>query len=59
MGNLFLTKEARIYSRAKTPSSINDAEKSGQLHVKKKKEKEKNEEIRALPNTIHKRNSKG
>jgi len=34
MGTLFLTKEARIYNRAKTASSINDAGKTGQLHVK-------------------------
>ena len=46
MGTLFLTKEARIYNGAKTASSINGAGKTGQLHVKN--------EIRALPNTIHK-----
>ena len=46
MGNLFFTKEARIYNGAKTASSINGAGKTGQLH-------EKNE-IRTLPNTIHK-----
>ena len=34
MGTLFLTKEARIYNRAKTASSINGARKIGQLHVK-------------------------
>ena len=34
MSTLFLTKEARIYNRAKTASSINDAGKTGQLHVK-------------------------
>ena len=34
MGTLFLTKEARIYNRAKAASSINDAGKTGQLHVK-------------------------
>ena len=34
MGNLFLTKEAKIYNRAKTASSINDAGKTGELHVK-------------------------
>ena len=45
MGTLFLTKEARIYSEAKTASSINGAGKTGQLHVKN--------EIRLLPNTIH------
>ena len=33
-GTLFLTKEARIYNGAKTASSINDAGKTGQLHVK-------------------------
>ena len=31
---LILTKEARIYNRAKTVSSINGAGKTGQLHVK-------------------------
>ena len=46
MGTLFLTKEARIYNGAKTASSINGAGKTGQLRVK--------EEIRTLPNTIHK-----
>ena len=46
MDTLFLTKEARIYNGAKTASSINGAGKTGQLH-------EKNE-IRTLPNTIHK-----
>ena len=46
MGTLFLTKEARIYSGAKTAFSINGAGKTGQLHVKNK--------IRTLPNTIHK-----
>ena len=34
MGTLFLTKEARIYNGAKAASSINGAEKTGQLHVK-------------------------
>ena len=34
MGNLFLTREARIYNGAKTASSINGAGKTGQLHVK-------------------------
>ena len=43
MGTLFLTKEARIYNRAKTTFSINGAGKIGQLHVKN--------EIRKLPNT--------
>ena len=33
-GSLFLTKEERIYSGAKTASSINGARKTGQLHVK-------------------------
>ena len=42
----FLAKEARIYNRAKTASSISGAGKTGQLHVKN--------EIRALPYTIHK-----
>ena len=46
MGTLYLTKEARIHNGAKTASSINGAGKTGQLH-------EKNE-IRTLPNTIHK-----
>ena len=45
-GTLFLTKEARIYNGAKTASSKNGAGKTGQLHVKN--------EIRTLPNTIHK-----
>jgi len=31
---LFLTKEARIYNRAKTTSSISDAGETGELHVK-------------------------
>ena len=34
MGTLFLTMEVRIYNGAKTASSINGAEKAGQLHVK-------------------------
>ena len=34
MGTLFLTKVARIYNGAKTASSINDAGKTEQLHVK-------------------------
>ena len=46
MGPLFLTEELRIYSGAKTTSSINGAGKTGQLYVKNK--------IRTLPNTIHK-----
>ena len=37
MGNLFLTKEARIYNGAKITSSINGAGKTGQLLVKKMK----------------------
>ena len=36
MGALFLTKEAGIYNGAKTASSINGAEKTGQLHVKER-----------------------
>ena len=35
VGNLLLTKEARIYNGAKTASSINGAGKTGQPHVKK------------------------
>ena len=46
MGTLFLTKEARRYNEVKIASSINDTGKIGQLHVKN--------EIRTLPNTIHK-----
>ena len=34
MGTLFLTKEVRIYNRAKTASSINGAGKTGHLYVK-------------------------
>ena len=34
MGTLFLTKDARIYNGAKTASSVSDARKTGQLHVK-------------------------
>ena len=34
MGTLFLTKKARIYNGAKRASSVNDAEKTGQLQVK-------------------------
>ena len=34
MGNLFFTKEARIYNEAKTASSISGARKAGQLHIK-------------------------
>ena len=47
MGTLFLTKEARAASWAKTASSINGAGKAGQLH-----------EIRTLRNTIRKGNLK-
>ena len=46
MVTLFLIKEARIYNGEKTASSISGAGKTGQLHVKN--------EIRTLPNTIHK-----
>ena len=41
-----MTKEAKIYNGEKTVSSISGAGKTGQLHVKN--------EIRTLPNTIHK-----
>ena len=34
MGTLFLTMDTKIYSVTKTASSINDARKTGQLHVK-------------------------
>ena len=34
MGTLSLTKQARIYNREKTASSINGAGKTGQLHVR-------------------------
>ena len=37
MGNLFLTKEARIYNGAKTTSSINGAGKTGELCCKRMK----------------------
>ena len=37
MGTLFLTKEARIYSGAKTASSINGAGKTGPATCKRKK----------------------
>ena len=33
-GTLFLKKESRIYNRAKTASSINGPQRTGQLHVK-------------------------
>ena len=45
-----MTKEARIYNGEKTLSSINGAGKTGQLHVKN--------EIKTLPNTIHKKELK-
>ena len=34
MNTLFLTKEERIYNRAKTASLVNGTGKTGQLHVK-------------------------
>ena len=37
MGNLFFTKEARIYNGTKIASSINGPGKTGCLHVKKMK----------------------
>ena len=43
-----MTKEARIYNGEKTVSSISDAVKTGQLHVKN--------EIRRFSNTIYKNN---
>ena len=43
---IFFTKKARIYNGANTASSINGAWKTGHLCVKN--------EIRTLPNTIHK-----
>ena len=46
MGTLSLTREGKIYNEVKTASSINGAGKSGQPYVKN--------EIRSLPNTIHK-----
>ena len=46
MVTLSLIKEARIYNGEKTASSISGAGKTGQSHVKN--------EIRTLPNTIHK-----
>ena len=36
MGTLFLTKEARLYNGAKTASSINGAENTGQPHGKER-----------------------
>ena len=47
MSTLFLTKETRIYNRAKTVSSICVARKTGHVQVKKN-------EIKTLSNTIHK-----
>ena len=46
MVTLFLIKEARIYNGEKTAFLISGAGKTGQVHVKN--------EIRTLPNTIHK-----
>ena len=43
-----MTKEAKLYNGEKTISSINGAGKTGQLHVKKKKKRNK-----TLPNIIH------
>ena len=40
-----MTKTARLYNGEKTISLINDAEKTGQLHIKN--------EIRTFFNTIH------
>ena len=37
MGTLSLTREARVYNGAKIASSISDAGKTGQLHVKEGK----------------------
>ena len=34
-GHIFLTKEAKIYNGEKTASSINDAGKTREQHVKK------------------------
>ena len=50
MGTVFLTKKARIYREAKIASSISGAGNTGQLCVKN--------EMRTLPNSIHKINSK-
>ena len=36
MDTLSSTKEARIYNRAKTASSISGAGRTGQLHVKER-----------------------
>ena len=46
MGNLSLTKEARIYNEEKTVTSKNSAGKTGQLHLKS--------EISTFLKTIHK-----
>ena len=59
MGTLSLTKEARIHNIEKTAFSANGAGKIGHLHIKEffyriKKNKQKKNEIRTLPNTIHK-----
>ena len=45
-GHIILAKEARIYNEEKIVSSIISSGKTGQLHDKN--------EIRILPNTIHK-----
>ena len=50
MDSLYLPKEVKLYNGEKTASSIRGAGKTGQLHVKN--------EIRTLPNTIHKNNFK-
>ena len=47
-----MTKEARLHSVGKTVSSTNGAGKSGQPHVKKKKE------IRSFLNSKHKKKLK-
>ena len=46
MSTLFSIKKARMYNRTKIASSVSGGGKSRQLHVEN--------EIRALPNTIHK-----
>ena len=65
---LFLANEARIYNGAKKASLVSDSENTGQLHVKecmakpiqyckffkKASKKKKKNEIRTLPNAIHK-----
>jgi len=40
-----MTKEAKMYNREKTASSVSGSVKTGQLHVKKN-------EIRTSPNTM-------